>query len=140
MQLHLFTYGSLMIPEIMRRVSGADFESREATLDGYARYQLRGEKYPGLIAEEGTSTHGIVYLHLSEAAIERLDRFEGDWYDRITVEIMTVDQKLLTAETYVLHPDAHPHLIREPWQLENFRISGMQQFLDDYKGFDAIDI
>ncbi len=39
--MHVFTYGTLMLPSVMESVTGRRFSSRKATLDGYARFRVK---------------------------------------------------------------------------------------------------
>ena len=138
MAIHLFTYGTLMVPEIMTAVSGAEFEGRPAILRDHARYCLQGETYPGLIEEPGASVDGVAYLHLTPEALQRLDRFEGEWYERKTVRLDAPLDGDAEAQTYLLHPIAHSHIVRKPWTLDDFKRDGIRCFLSDYQGFGQI--
>jgi len=57
----LFTYGSLMCADIMAQVAGAQLQSSPAVLNGYRRYLVRGEQYPGIVADADGQVAGIVY-------------------------------------------------------------------------------
>jgi gamma-glutamylcyclotransferase (GGCT)/AIG2-like uncharacterized protein YtfP len=131
----LFTYGTLMFPEVMETVAGGRFEGRGATLMGYARYGLWGETYPGLIAQAGSETEGMVYDGLEAVHLGRLDRFEGDWYDRRTVSIQVSGGETIDSDVYVLR-DAHRHrLSRDPWDAQRFSECFLGPFLAAYGGF-----
>lgn len=45
---NIFTYGTLMFPEVMFTVCKSKYESEKATLQGYARRQVKGRIYPGV--------------------------------------------------------------------------------------------
>jgi gamma-glutamylcyclotransferase (GGCT)/AIG2-like uncharacterized protein YtfP len=57
--LHLFTYGTLMFPEVWRVVVGKDFESTPAQLPGYQIFRVRDAVYPGIIATEPSGSDPI---------------------------------------------------------------------------------
>ena len=42
--MHVFTYGTLMIPEVMEAVAGHVPNSVPATARGYAAYRIRGSR------------------------------------------------------------------------------------------------
>ena len=48
--MNLFAYGTLMVPEVLRAVTGREFTWREAVLRGYVRLTVRGQSYPGVFA------------------------------------------------------------------------------------------
>jgi gamma-glutamylcyclotransferase (GGCT)/AIG2-like uncharacterized protein YtfP len=132
---HVFTYGSLMIPAVMRAVTGRDFLSIPAFLRDHARYRVRGESYPGIIQEKGSMTPGILYFDLDHDALKRLDDFEGAWYERTPVRTETGEGKILKAETYLFQPGCRGLLTKDPWDLETFEKKHLRTFMKNYKGF-----
>ncbi len=131
----VFTYGTLMTASIMRGVTGHSFQSVAATLHGFARYSVREENYPGIIEETGASVAGILYTGVDAISLERLDRFEGDMYRRIAVEVLDSRGSRLTAFTYLVREAYRQMLTKRPWDPEAFRKSGMNDFLKGYRGF-----
>jgi gamma-glutamylcyclotransferase (GGCT)/AIG2-like uncharacterized protein YtfP len=132
---HVFAYGSLMIPAVMRAVTGRDFLSIPAFLRDHARYRVRGESYPGIIQEKGSMTPGILYFDLDHDALKRLDDFEGAWYERIPVRTETGEGKILKAETYLFKLEYIGLLTKDPWDLETFEKNHLRTFMKNYKGF-----
>lgn len=127
MSAHVFTYGSLMFPEVWQRVVRGDYRSAPAVLDGHARFALAGETYPGTIARTGASVAGIVYFHVSDADVAALDAFEGSEYRRDRVQVRLDSGALEDAHTYIyLRPQK---LSESPWLPEKFQ---MQRFLGTY--------
>ena len=136
--MNIFTYGSLTVPEVMHAVTGHHFLHGEATLKGYARYAIEGVSYPGIIPEKGAETRGVVYLNIDRKSLLRLDGFEGEWYRRTPVEVLTAGRGLTPAETYVIAP-AHRHrLSKQTWNLQKFLEQDLGRFLDRYEGFSRI--
>jgi gamma-glutamylcyclotransferase (GGCT)/AIG2-like uncharacterized protein YtfP len=131
--VHVFTYGSLMIPRVMEVVVGRLFDAQAALLQGYARYALRGETYPGLVEEAAAAADGVLWHDVDDASLRRLDDFEGDWYERRTVTVMA-DAVELPAETYVLIPAQHHRVSRRPWNRARFESRYLQGFLSRYGG------
>jgi gamma-glutamylcyclotransferase (GGCT)/AIG2-like uncharacterized protein YtfP len=125
----VFTYGSLQIPEVMQAVTGGSYPSRPARLAGFARYCLADLPYPGLCPEPGAITGGVLYSGVDGAALRLLDAFEDDFYRRETLAVTTDSGLAVAAETYVVAPEHYRLLIRRPWDLEQFRVTALGEFL-----------
>src|SRR6186997_3021087 len=80
--MHVFTYGSLMIPEVWRIVVGREFRTVEGAVDGFSIFRVIDAPYPGIVADPASIVRGLVYLDVDPASIARLDTFEGDFYER----------------------------------------------------------
>ncbi|MGL4514025.1 MAG: cupin domain-containing protein [Lacipirellulaceae bacterium] len=134
----LFTYGTLMFPDVWRQVVGREARSVEATLIDYAPYRVDGEVYPALVAESGAETRGVVYLGLTGDEVERLDRFEGELYERRRVTVLTGDGRDVLAECYVARRAARDELTDELWDADEFVArGGLGEFQGRYRGFAA---
>ena len=116
----LFCYGSLEFAEVMRAVTGREFTSEPAALDGFARYRVRDASYPGLVPESGARTEGTLFRGLDAAALAALDRFEGALYARHTLEVRLCDAGREAAQVYVVRPARRDALLREPWDKARF--------------------
>ncbi|MGZ5781655.1 MAG: gamma-glutamylcyclotransferase family protein, partial [Burkholderiaceae bacterium] len=66
MSHHIFTYGSLMFPQVWQRVVRGQYHSANAIVSGYARYTIVGETYPAIIEQAGATVHGVVYFDVDE--------------------------------------------------------------------------
>ena len=133
--LHLFTYGTLTIPEVFLKVTGTTFNQAPAVLEGFDCYRLKDQLYPGIIPKPGCVTKGIVYFHLDPDTIKKLDQFEGDLYNRKKVSVYTDDQGKTGAVTYVLKPGAENYLSSERWSKEAFEQHYLGLFLANDPGF-----
>lgn len=136
--LNLFTYGSLMCSDIMFQVASCQPDFVPASLKDYFRSRIRGEEYPGIIAQPGSEVAGVLYLDLPPSAMERLDRFEGRQYLRREVQVVTEGRGLCAAAVYVIHPEHKELLTGEPWSYEHFIAVGKSRFLSAYLGFQKI--
>ncbi len=132
---HLFTYGSLMCPEIMERVAGRHAASTPATLHHFRRSRLQDLDYPGIFPDDASRVAGILYLDLSEEAIGRLDDFEGEQYLRLTVTVELDDGHTQPAMAYVLKERYRPLATGEEWDFATFLAEGKKHFLATYCGF-----
>lgn len=123
MQAHVFTYGSLMFREVWERVVRGRYRSAPATLDGFARYVIKGESYPGIVAEDGARVDGLVYFDVDRSDLAALDAFEGIEYRRDKLPVVAKSGERVDAYTYIyLLPgrfDGHPWNPQE-FQLERF--------------------
>lgn len=133
-QANIFAYGTLLFREVMRLVAGRCFEAMKARLDNHARYLVKEQPYPGIISQPGASVEGILYLKLDEGALELIDLFEGDLYQRHAVEVVASDGLLYNAYTYVVPEAYRSFLSHEPWSAEFFRARHLGEFLAGIRG------
>lgn len=98
-----FFYGTLMHPEILKRVIGNDgshLQMCPALLLEYTRHQVKNEDYPGILPysqsramfdhdldSEEKSVRGSLVTGLSDEDVRLLDVFEGDQYTRESVSV-----------------------------------------------------
>ena len=124
--MHLFAYGTLMDAEIMSQVSGARYRSQKATLANYVRKKVRGEIYPAITRQAGSSVDGILYFNVSSQSFERLDKYEGSLYHRTGVVALGDDGERINVHTYVIS-SAH-RLSTQDWSPEKFLENNKQSF------------
>ncbi len=135
---HLFTYGSLMCADIMERVAGCRLRCIETVLQGFFRSGIQGEEYPGIVPSSGSAVSGVLYLNLPEEALRRLDLFEGDMYERHSVEVVSTEYERLTAMTYVVKACFYDRLTNEQWSYARFLATGKSNFEKMYLGFEKL--
>ena len=133
---NIFVYGSLMFDSVWTRVVSGTYTKIEGQLFGYARFGIKDEHYPGLIEQPGT-VDGIIWLDVSDSDIAKLDRFEGVYYRRHQVFVADSHDRCLDCETYVISNDYRYLLEDQPWDAEQFREKYLQQFIEDYTGFNS---
>lgn len=137
--MDIFTYGTLMSPEIMMRLAGCRPDSCIAHLHGFRRTRVKDEEYPGIRENAEGMVQGILYLDVPEAAVQRLDLFEGEMYERRQVMVQTEDGVEKSAMTYVFRPGYHDLLTEIPWDFEEFLVSGKKCFEDGCFGISEIE-
>lgn len=130
----LFTYGTLMIPQIISMLIRREISGEEAVLSGYRRGLIRNETYPGIIAEPGQKVAGILYRQLSPNDLAILDQYEGDMYVLKPVTVKLNHRKEHTV-TYILHSSFAQLLTNNDWDPEHFRKHDLDRFLREYSGF-----
>ena len=132
---YLFAYGSLRLPEVMKAVTGLDFQSESAVLDDYLRRLVVGRTYPGLIVQPGERTDGCVYRGIDPESFRALDMFEGPLYERCEVVPIRASGIPVAAYTYVVRPQRTAVLTNEPWDVDAFRARHFDSFLRSCEGF-----
>lgn len=116
----LFSYGTLMFPQVMRAVTGAVYPRRAAKLHGYACHRLRGEIYPGIIAQAGGEVSGCVWSGIDAAAWRLIDAYEGEGYERRLLEVDGGPGMPLRAWGYVMSPASRDRLEAGDWDRDEF--------------------
>ena len=135
--MNIFCYGTLMFPEVWSVVVKGQYTARVGYINGYERRAVKAETYPCVIAASANERlQGVVYLDVDTTDVLRLDRFEGAYYRRINTPCSFEDGSDGEVDVYLFR-DAYHHLVSSrPWDLEQFKKSGMAKFLADYKGFE----
>jgi len=123
----IFAYGTLQFPDIAAAVAGRRLPASAARLHGYARFQLKGEPYPGIVPRAGASVPGVVYEGVDGIVLDRLDEFEGEMYRREDVQVIVDDGvdgdgegTPLAAQTYVIRPRWRSLLRPVDWDPDSF--------------------
>lgn len=125
--MHIFTYGSLMFPQIWQRVVRGNYRSAPATAPGYARYALADDTYPGMIARPQTTVEGVLYFDVDAQDIAALDAFEGSEYRRDQIDVVIDSSEIVIACTYIFM--AEQRLSSLPWEPQAFQMS---RFIGSY--------
>jgi gamma-glutamylcyclotransferase (GGCT)/AIG2-like uncharacterized protein YtfP len=133
--INLFTYGTLLIPEVMQAVTGRKFPSGDAVLNGYCRYSIKNRVYPAVIARAGASVHGRTYSELDRHTLEILDEFESDIYTRCSMPVMTAASVSVEAQVYVLSDQYRHLLLEDPWETEYFKQHFLTRYLESCRRF-----
>jgi gamma-glutamylcyclotransferase (GGCT)/AIG2-like uncharacterized protein YtfP len=134
----LFTYGTLMCDDIMRSVAGCSLPHTHAVLPNFRRYTVKGEVYPALVVHKGDRVEGVVYHDIPDTAWFRLDRFEGEMYERRLVNVVLPDGSAETVYTYVIRPEFEGRLDSTEWDFDTFLRSGKTSFETEYPGYGAL--
>ena len=128
--MNLFTYGTLMFPEIWRRVVGREFVTLPAELVGYAVYRVRSDVYPVMVsADPDSRVRGVIYLDVDDATTALLDEYESDLYDRVPVAATDDDGRLIECQTYVLPPSRRSFASNVPWDILWFEREALDQYV-----------
>lgn len=123
---HVFVYGTLLFPEILKGLTGRTFLTRNAELKNYKRMQVSGADYPAIVKAEGEGVKGKLLLNVDARSAELLRFYEGDDYCCQKLEV-TIGLKPLKASVFVWK-DSTSLLSDTDWNIDHFR----QNFLNDY--------
>ena len=91
-----------------------------ASLPGYARYLIKDQVFPGIVSAINDSVDGIVYHDIDTTALQRLDEFESNVYERKEVLVTLENNQQLTAYTYVMSREYEYLLTNRAWDIEVF--------------------
>lgn len=125
---HLFAYGSLMCNDIMQGVCCQTLEHEAALLHDYSRRTVRARPFPALIEARGDQVEGVLYRGVSQEALLRLDRFEGQMYARQLVLVQLSSGDPLACEAFVIEPEYLGLVDDSPWDFEYFQREGRGRF------------
>ena len=128
-KIALFCYGTLQSPLVMKAVTGQAFSGKEAILHNWARFRVRGSEYPGIIPQQDSVVSGKLYWGLDEKAMEKLDAFEGDKYERVMVQVAMTDGSFEEAYVYAIREDCRNLLSNDPWDFDRFLQNGLEKFI-----------
>jgi len=128
--MHLFTYGTLAVPEVMTALTGLTFIRSAAELRGYACFLLKNRIYPGVTPRQGFATPGIVYFNLDDRTLQLIDEFEDDTYLRQPVRVFSAAGHALSAEAYVIPPERDGMLSAAPWDEAAFRRRHLPEYIE----------
>jgi gamma-glutamylcyclotransferase (GGCT)/AIG2-like uncharacterized protein YtfP len=123
----LFTYGTLEISSVVKRVLGRDLVGRPAVLNDYARYLVRGESYPAIREEPGSAIRGTLYDGIDGELFRRLDKYEGEEYRKRPVQVLTDDGRPHHAFVYTCSADL---LSEQSWDQAAFIAHHLGEFMD----------
>jgi gamma-glutamylcyclotransferase (GGCT)/AIG2-like uncharacterized protein YtfP len=128
----LFVYGSLMDPDIFFEVSGIKSTFNEAILKDFRVVRVLNEVYPGIYACPGFQVFGRVWTSLNQKALQRLDQFEGNDYERRQVQITYASGESESVWVYRFKEAFKDKLSEESWNFEEFLLRGVEHFRQNY--------
>jgi len=129
---NLFTYGTLMIPEVIRAVlkRSPDVYQRASLSDHICR-TLTDESFPGVKPLRDETTPGLVYQNLSEDDLKALDEYEGELFQRTKVTVLTNDGNRAIAWCFLIKPQYEHLLSNNAWNWEQFIEEGLASYVPE---------
>ena len=124
----LFFYGTLRAAEIRSAVLGYDLPTghlTDAVLENYQVRRVKGALYPLLVPAAGEKAIGLLATSLDRLAVQMLDQFEGQHYNRSVLQVHTA-AGFVEADVYL--PD-DTLLAAESWDFDRWYKNDMTAFL-----------
>ena len=129
----VFVYGTLTFPPIIQAVIDKLPSGQKAKLHNFAAYAVVGSVYPGIWHLEGVDTDGILYHDIGKEDMLKLDRYEGEEYNRELLSVETEDGNEHQAWVYIFRP-AYRHLLSsKPWDARKFEDESLESYLAELK-------
>jgi hypothetical protein len=127
--MRFFFYGTLMDEDVRRAVLGVRSlaPTEKATLKGWRRVKMAGVTYPMIVRARNHAVDGVLMHGVDARARDLLQRYEGDEYTMLGIEVQTGDSAI-SANMFVPRP-GHAVRGRGPWDLETWRRRHKRRFL-----------
>jgi len=109
-----------MFSDLFAAVCGVKRQLVPATLFGYARYVVRDEAYPAIVAAPTSTTEGYLAGSITPPMWQRLDDFETDLYALEHVTVVCADGRTELAVTYVIAAQHQTALTDCDWCADEF--------------------
>ncbi|XP_010425687.1 PREDICTED: protein AIG2 A-like [Camelina sativa] len=130
---NVFVYGSILEPAVAAVILDRTADTVPAVLHGYHRYKLKGLPYPCIVPFESGKVNGKVITGVSVAELNNFDVIEGVDYERVTVQVVRVDNgEKMKVETYVWVNKDDPRMYGE-WDYEEWRVVHAEKFVETFK-------
>ncbi len=130
--MNIFTYGTLMYPEVLDPLVSEKYMPQKSILNGYCRKAIIGEHYPGIVKKDASRVEGVLYTNVSPKDLNKLDEYEGDQYIRTSVKVI-LDGNSIRADTYVFQ-DRYLHLLsKKDWNPDDFEERYLHVYTNLYK-------
>ena len=124
----LFCYGTLEIPDVIETITRKTFASAAAIAPNYARYMLKKEEYPGLVAEEGNETPGTAYFDVDDISMKKIAQYEDTCYELRTI-LITANGTEHQALAFVVPIERSELLSDQSWDRQRFIDTQLESFL-----------
>jgi gamma-glutamylcyclotransferase (GGCT)/AIG2-like uncharacterized protein YtfP len=119
----LFTYGTLLFPEVLHALIGRVPQNHIASADGWRVAALKNRIYPGLVATPGKTAHGRLLTGLSDDEWHLLDNFEDCKYELRQMTLLDGQSSL----TYVWVDDAEA--CSNTWDIQSFALNHLPAYV-----------
>lgn len=117
----LFVYGTLQVPAVIGRIVPRTLPAEPATLHGYRRGRVARADFPGIVPKADCSVQGQLLKQLQPEDLVLLDRYEGELYHRVMVEVVTEQATKVKCWVYVMARWASDRVLDEDWELGGYR-------------------
>ncbi|KAL1204288.1 Protein AIG2 C [Cardamine amara subsp. amara] len=130
---NVFVYGSILEPAVAAVILDRAADTVPAVLHDYHRYKLKELTYPCIVPFQSGKVNGKVITGISDAELNNFDVIEGSSYERVTVEVLRMDNsEKMKVETYVWVNKDDPRMYGE-WDFEEWRVIHAEKFVEKFK-------
>lgn len=119
----LFTYGTLMLDDVITTLIGRVPERQKGTARGWRTVRLPDKFYPGLVRTDGGESQGYIYSDLTDEEWLVLDTFEDSAYQLSEILVMPHD---VPAYTYIW-PGEHESV---DWNVEHLSRADLTDYIE----------
>lgn len=104
--MRFFFYGTLMDADVRRLVLGrhAPSEVAPARLAGWRRVPVAGTSYPAIVRDPLAGVDGVLVRGLDAGGQTLLERYEGDEYEVLLVEVESASGRRVAAQVFAPRP------------------------------------
>lgn len=135
--MNIFTYGSLMFPEVIEALTKQNFLFEDITLANFERCGIIGKQYPGLYEKVGSSVDVRLWFDIDKESLQMLNRFEDSIYERRVINAKCVYRGSVDAIIYVIPPNNEYMLTYEPWDINYFKNKHLAEYVSMCQRFRA---
>lgn len=129
MKKHVFVYGTLLFPEIVKVLTGKKLTSIDALLNNYKRFKIIDKDikrpYPAIKKLKWDNVVWKLFLDVAPSIVDIFNFYEGNEYIENEVTVLSKGIKY-KASVYVW--DKNYDLLQWDWDKENFK----SKYLDLY--------
>jgi gamma-glutamylcyclotransferase (GGCT)/AIG2-like uncharacterized protein YtfP len=126
---HIFVYGTLQSPEIVKKLTGKSFVTSPAVLPGYKRYCIKDCDYPAVIQQDNAETTGLVLENVDDLSFDIFSFYEGDEYDRKILPVR-VNGYMRIAIVFIWISE-NKKLKDRKWDIIRFEKLSLKHYLDE---------
>lgn len=117
----VFTYGTLLSPQVLQVVLGRVPDRVDAELKGYSRHPINGQCYPAVRPCDGKSVQGSLLRSLTASELLAMDGFEDPAYERCILPVWLSDDNVVMARVWARTADDVADLdLTKDWNYEYY--------------------
>ena len=131
---NIFTYGTLIFPEILSAVTGRGFTSEAFSIDDYTSFAVHDQVFPGAVFSESDVLDGRLYSNVDDRSVAILDIFEGELYDRSSLTALK-SEKEIDFDIYLFKNSEIDLLSQKSWSSVHFYENDYGDYLSRCKAF-----
>ena len=124
----LFVYGTLCFPEIVEKLTGKSFQSRQAVLKGFHRRRVKNADYPAIVKNDNSEVKGILFHDVDDLSFQIINFYEGDDY-RIEELEVNVKDGFAKANVFIWNSDCN-ELENTDWNPNDFLKNNFKNYTE----------